>query len=369
MNVRKCFFTIGVFILSLSVSCILPPGKNKTDEILNAYNASWDKIHSGSGSYEYKYMNVTHLLLKSADIKKAKEKIDEYYIKNPGHTSGVRSYVFKKYLFSGYRFKCDLVTNDKDLIITDTVSFDGAKTKVIRHSFQELLKDSLKTDTIPVGYIFTKPSTPYSDNIEFDPFYIPKKELLSSLMVSIEKRVSISSYEIDQKDKNKYSKVTIKVGDSTEHSLGGFTKDEISLMIDGYKGFKISSIKNKIFDGKQYIVVTCKGRGTKKRYYIDPQRDYRVFYITEQSGNEENFTKIDYQKIDGLLFPKHIESYMILDGFFFSYRELNFNSDWKLNIETTEKDFDLVFPTGIDIFENGQIVKNGNSRTLSLIKG
>jgi hypothetical protein len=346
--------------------------------LLNAVTQSWEKIQSGKGSFKHNFRMVTNLLLDAGDLSEVTKKINEYFstIKLGTPSSWETNYTM--YIFSKDKFKYESNSLDGTHKIHNMVSFNGSEMKelLITTSFH----DSIKAYKDSVGII----SRQYiGDPAECDPFSFPLKELISSFRALKEKRISITPYKYKQNEKDSinypaflksYVKATLITEDNTGHSI---TKDntehsiigpreEIMKMISVDQSIKISSIKKENFEGKKYLVVTFKRSGSKEKFYIDPDRDYRVFYIIDEYNSKDSkskeITKIEYQDINGILFPKYIVCYYIEDGIVTHLRELTFNNDWQLNIKTNDEDFEIVFPEGIRVInqENKNFIIDDN---------
>lgn len=284
---RNNLFFIICFLLLLIFGCSTSMDSRKADILMNKITLSCDKIHSGQGTYTYKYGKLSNYLLKIKDIKSTNSDFIKLYPQENLIVNTFKNYIFFK---NNFKFEFEPAVN-KNKYFAYGIS-DGYNIKSMKFISSESNDSNSTNDIID---IFLKPNRSGHPEV-FDPLFFPEKKILAS--------------------------------------FSAYNNKELNLR----------GIKEEKFEGKKYTVISFGIRNSFEKYYIDTLGDYKIFFIKKfvrdfKSTNSE-LVRIKYQLINNLSFPEHIIRYKVSNGIIMDYQELIFNKDWKLNIVIPDNVFD-----------------------------
>ena len=196
----------------------------------------------------------------------------------------------KNCMFYKDLIKYEFGSSEKEMKYKAVCYSDGIKIERLKISFAD------PESTISVAEMtkrFLKSPHPPGDPSVCDPLFFPSKKILSSFSLYKDQKLNI----------RKVSKETYK--------------------------------------GKKYTVISFGMRNSFEKFYIDSKRDHKVFVIKKYTKDFEStkcdLTRIDYQTLNGKLFPKHISEYIMKDEYIIDVKELDFNNDWKLNVYSKKR--------------------------------
>lgn len=130
------------------------------------------------------------------------------------------------------------------------------------------------------------------------------------------------------------------------------TNKMILFSINSYKNndAKINKLAKEIYKDKEYTVLEFELKDKSiLKYFINPEDDFRIYFIKWDYPEENQEFTINYQNINNILFPKKILINTKENGVTIISKEIEFNDDWKLNINIDNNYFDLIFPKGTKI--------------------
>src|SRR3989339_1976017 len=112
MKRNKLFFFIIYFSLYPIFGCSISPETKKIDVLITEITQSCNKIHSGNGSYIYKYKNISHLLLSGKNINLVQKTIDKNFNNLKFEDRFISEAAFNNYVFSKDKFKYEFGDSD-----------------------------------------------------------------------------------------------------------------------------------------------------------------------------------------------------------------------------------------------------------------
>jgi hypothetical protein len=287
---RTSCMLFGIMIMLYSSSYSFPQVLNNPDELFSAITLSNSTIFSGEGSYVY-------------TAKTGEEFYNKYYKNNDPNNEYVteRTSIYK-YKFSREVFYFEVSNNnriefsDKDINDRRTIAYNGTIAKTISYAHDS---NGLLFSTGGISY------QPSMDAFHEWPLYI--------------------------------------------------VHNKINSLIEEYKTDKsiLREIKDEVVDNISYKTIVFENSSKISKYYVDPKRQYKVFLIEEdnKSGTKQ-VTNIQYQTINGLLFPKKIHSIANRHDMVAIEKDLDFNDDWEINKTIDKSFFEMSFPRGTVVLDS-----------------